>query len=405
MPRTSKSISVGKTSLQTKVITEVSSGAIYQQTNRTFNSGNFSETRVTTNTSNFRDYRRGVGGVGRDDLPINPFTYIRQDVSLLNGRYRRWDGGYLEDFKGNLSGFIGTTPDFDTGPSDTLLNAFDGEVVNSSLLRVKDQKVNLGVVFAERKRTADLILGTAKQISDSIHFLKRGNISGAASALGVKPRKFNGTKKSMSSRWLELQYGWKPLLHDVYGAAEALARLQDRPNVTRLSFSKTHRWGSQDPVTFEGCKGVRTTKGKYTRKVVYYFATQSQVHQDLASLGIYNPLSIAWEILPYSFIVDWFIPIGNFIDSLDATIGLSFQKGSSTSFKKWRSTISFNRAVGKPGGPSSKAECDAKASYDYVKCVRTSLSSFPLPHLPSFDLRITPTRAANALALIFQRTK
>lgn len=406
MPRTSKSVSSSKTALQTKTVSEVSSGAVVQQSSRTFNSGNFHETRITYNTSNYRDYRRGVGGVGRDDLPINPFTYIRQDVSLLNGRYQRWDGGYLEDWKGNLAGFIGTTPDFDTGPSSTELNAFDGEVINTSLLRVKDQKVNLGVVFAERKRTADLILKTAYDISQSLHRLKRGDFAGAALALGVKPatKKSKGTWNTQN-RWLELQYGWKPLLNDVYGAAEALAKLHERPNVTKLSYSKTLRWGSQNPVTFEGCTGVRSTKGKYTRKVVYYFATQSQVHQDLASLGIYNPLSIAWEILPYSFVIDWFIPIGNYLDTLDATTGLSFQKGSSTSFKKFSSVISFKGATGKPGGPNSKAKCDARASFDYVECQRTVLGSFPLPHLPSFDLRITPTRAANAIALFFQRLK
>lgn len=31
-----------------------------------------------------------------------------------------------------------------------------------------------------------------------------------------------------------------------------------------------------------------------------------------------NPQSIAWELTPWSFVIDWFIPIGNYLNNLDA---------------------------------------------------------------------------------------
>jgi hypothetical protein len=34
----------------------------------------------------------------------------------------------------------------------------------------------------------------------------------------------------------------------------------------------------------------------------------------LRQMGLGNPASILWERLPYSFVIDWFIPIGNYLE-------------------------------------------------------------------------------------------
>jgi hypothetical protein len=48
---------------------------------------------------------------------------------------------------------------------------------------------------------------------------------------------------------------------------------------------------------------------------------------NLDTAGVINPLSIAWELSPYSFVVDWFIPVGNVLSALSDTIGLELQDG------------------------------------------------------------------------------
>jgi len=48
----------------------------------------------------------------------------------------------------------------------------------------------------------------------------------------------------------------------------------------------------------------------------------------VSQLGLVNPAEIVWEMMPYSFIADWFVPIGPWIGSLTADIGYTFKGGS-----------------------------------------------------------------------------
>lgn len=47
-----------------------------------------------------------------------------------------------------------------------------------------------------------------------------------------------------------------------------------------------------------------------------------------SSLGLINPASIAWEVMRYSFVVDWFLPIGPWLNSWTADAGWSFLSGT-----------------------------------------------------------------------------
>ena len=39
-------------------------------------------------------------------------------------------------------------------------------------------------------------------------------------------------------------------------------------------------------------------------------------------LGLVNPASVAWELIPFSFLVDWFLPVGKFLESYTDTVGM-----------------------------------------------------------------------------------
>jgi hypothetical protein len=47
----------------------------------------------------------------------------------------------------------------------------------------------------------------------------------------------------------------------------------------------------------------------------------------MASIGLINPSTVVWELIPFSFVVDWFLPIGNFLHGLSALTGTSTQQG------------------------------------------------------------------------------
>lgn len=59
------------------------------------------------------------------------------------------------------------------------------------------------------------------------------------------------------------------------------------------------------------------TRGVITATVVPRKITVSQSTIAIANLGFDKPLSALWEILPFSFIVDWFTDVGGFINSFE----------------------------------------------------------------------------------------
>jgi hypothetical protein len=95
-------------------------------------------------------------------------------------------------------------------------------VANDSLItalgNLKNSKINLGVAWAERSLTARLIGDTAKTLAKSYTHVLRGQTRKAMRSLGVPNSKSAPVSGNAAGRWLELQYGWKPLLSDVYGA-------------------------------------------------------------------------------------------------------------------------------------------------------------------------------------------
>lgn len=127
----------------------------------------------------------------------------------------------------------------------------DSKTASSILKKVKDSSVNLAQTFGERKQTARLIGDTAQRIARSISNLRRGNLPGAVNDLipGASPsagfqRRYRknasmGPDKRASVAWLELQYGWKPLLGEVYGSAEQVAKAQNRQYFFRVTSKDT----------------------------------------------------------------------------------------------------------------------------------------------------------------------
>jgi hypothetical protein len=271
----------------------------------------------------------------------------------------------------------------------------DAEATLAVLKAIKGQRVNVGVTLGERRETSTLILDAAKRLGTSFKAIKRGDIKGAIDAIGNsidaknvlrelqraprrtrKPRTPRKNQLSVSSEILAVQLGWKPLLSDVYNYAELLASKANDKVVTKVSESRSHRWsGPQGPDDYwMGVNANRKEFGIHSVKYVYYFSTTNEFNKTLAELGIANPLSWLWELTALSFVVDWFIRIGDFIDVLDATTGLTFEKGCKTVFEKCK--VSYN-CVGSGTAFGGESYVNGTAHKTHVDCSRGTLSGFP----------------------------
>jgi len=275
-------------------------------------------------------------------------------------------------------------------------------------LKMKSSSVNLGVAFAERRQTANLVGSTALRIAHSARALRRGDWKSSLRYLGVPKsaqRKPRGS--SVTSQWLELQYGWLPLLSDVHGSCEALAK---RPagdwRVTAKGLSKEKK---KDVRSFTASGSGSSCLAEAVIEVEHGYFVRidalpgNPLTSNLVSLGIVNPAVIAWELVPFSFMVDWFLPIGQYLDSLDAMLGYREAYSSVTEFARGATVARGVNGTTRANNYMKTCEVNATDYRGrYVRVNRIAQSGVPLPALPRFRDGRSLTRMANALSILAQ---
>lgn len=274
--------------------------------------------------------------------------------------------------------------------SQSTINRADTECIN----KLSASKVNLAVAAAEIGRSLGMITDTALKVALAYRHVRNGNYGAAARALAIKPGKLSSKKVNAAQAWLELQYGWLPLLGDIHGAFEAVIRgIRDmeytvvaRRNIsTQLDLPPKpfhyKRWEPQGEVT-EGCSTVLWAK------------ISSGILDTLNSLGLLNPALVAWELVPFSFVVDWLFPVGATLNALTGTVGLDFVSGTRTTRVSGRYIVSGCNQQGYWSGSMPSLEIE-------MNCIsRAVLNSFPIHSGVYFKNPFSIKHAANLLALL-----
>lgn len=367
----------------------------------------FERSWTGTRTPNFGDLKP-------KQLPVNPHTvsvrYVYSNLTVVRG----WDLTNLNRYSASIQLFTKRYPE----PGAPM---HDSRAEFKALRKLIDKSqlgldANLAQDFAQIGQTTRLITSNVTRIVKSVSALRRGNIPGAVSAL-VAGRSSTSSKiakgypsirKSLAHNWLELQYGWKPLLQDIEGTLKSLPVLQD-PNrfVQRVavSASQTATFAETfDPVAISGqTAGLGKTairRDSFCRYVLR-FRLASPLRSFMAQTGFTNPINLAWEILPFSFVVDWFLPIGPYLEALSAFDGLEFLDGSKTLFTRRRRISAVDNEQVAEGNPLGFVTEHSEYQEEWVILDRTKLTSFPGSTLPSFKNGLASvTHAQNALALL-----
>jgi hypothetical protein len=252
---------------------------------------------------------------GTQRLKWNPYSvrgsaYLCSDALFKCYQYYLTDPSFVVDFSQppSLNLQPGSSVNDYGGISDTDKN----RALTKLLAKIKEHDFNLGVDLGQMKQTVNLLSGNLGKLGRAALALRRGDFSTAARQLGAHPRGTRLKPSDISGRWLELQYGWLPLLSSCYGAAEAFAAISSGPRkrVFIATGSTKLDWNlSQSPVTYQAL-----VKGKIGRRIQYEMYEEMSVARNL---GLEDPLSVAWELTPWSFVIDWFYPIGNYLSNLN----------------------------------------------------------------------------------------
>lgn len=291
-------------------------------------------------------------------------------------------------------------------------------------------QANLNQNLAQISQLTSLIFVNATKITKSIKQLKRGNLVGAYQLLTAgrkSPPSFKSmgvsTAKSVAQNWLQLQYGWKPLLSDIEGTLLALTQLQTsfgfvqsaRATATSAKVS-VFDYPPGNPLIGESNSGKTTFTQKTSVKIVVRFKIAEPLKAFMGQTGFTNPVNLVWEILPFSFVVDWFVPVGAYLEALSAWSGAVFLAGTKTHFTRVRTDSAISYGGTAVSEPSVVVNINGNFQQEQTILSRQVLTDFPQQIYPPF--RPNPfekdwtridgdgnNRAANAIAILTQAFK
>lgn len=262
--------------------------------------------------------------------------------------------------------------------------------------KVAGSDFNAGVALGESRKSLQLITESATKIAVAIRQVKKFQFSKAAVTLTGSPPPRSARfspKQTTANNWLQLQYGWLPLLKDAEAGAQFLAHAHSVPSQITVRVSRR----VPGSITV-----VAPTAAKYGR--VRVFRRQDVIARIRESSvvglsGLTDPLSVAWELVPYSFVVDWFIPIGTFLQS--RALAQSLQGTFITS------TLDIVDASGYTDGGTTPTllSCSPDASQfiaSFSRVVSTSLN-VPYPNVKPLGKVASWAHCINAVALLQSR--
>lgn len=195
------------------------------------------------------------------------------------------------------------------------------------------QKLNLintaiqgGVVIGELRQTLQTVrnpaLGLRRLVDDGLLNLRSIR---AARRLGTLRAHTKMITQHLADAWLELQFGWKPLLSDIRSGLQALDHYNagQRASVRRITATEQTVQVTLDQLGTGTASSFASWRTRQTEthncQVVYRGAVRVEAqHPGSMSdelLG-FNPGSFAptiWELIPYSFLIDYFSNIGGII--------------------------------------------------------------------------------------------
>lgn len=176
-----------------------------------------------------------------------------------------------------------------------------------------------GVFLGELREAVHMIIRPASALRRSISSYS------AAAKKAVRRAKGPHKAKALSGTWLEASYGWRPLFNDIDAGMAALADTSHLVpdvivGVAKDEWRTSPAWASTViSGTFLNCDASFRTRFRgmvrYLGCVAWESENRAGGWQSHWGLTLSDFAPTIWELIPYSFLVDYFSNIGAIIDA------------------------------------------------------------------------------------------
>lgn len=340
-----------------------------------------------------------------DTVSISPahFTYTLREKT--NGTIvQKWSDGDIVYHNSNY-----TLP---TCPNPVVSATFVDNLARAAFYK-KLRSINTkfaGLTFlGELKESLHMLRKPARALYDSAG----GYLAALGKAKRASPKDWT---KVISGLWLEHSFGWQPLINDTRDAIKAYDALKDKTRQEMVSAGAIKRYDNGTsfeywPTPSNGC-ALYLRKVNFEDVIVRYkgklSARADATSWDNYALFGFSPREViptAWELLPWSFLADYFTNIGDILESTMA-VDTKLDFTNRTELHLCRRNTYGSSAAAKAVEGTNYAVVSEVRSQSVVLQTRKTVSrsavgSIPLP---SFQLSVdlTDGQLGNIAALLGQ---
>lgn len=183
--------------------------------------------------------------------------------------------------------------------------------------KLYDGSAAIGVTAASYRQSADMIRNRYTQMSQPIDHMLAQWASGPKHA------------KRLAGTHLEIIFGWQPLVEDIQKAAKSVIQKADQYTFVKGRAQTPYRDVRVKPLT----SSLSANWEYELRLSTCVSATVTIKNRNLWLLeraGALNVGSVAWDLVPWSFVVNMFVNTGQIVNSITDFVGLEFSDSGVT---------------------------------------------------------------------------
>jgi hypothetical protein len=287
--------------------------------------------------------------------------------------------------------YFGTNESF-SDQSTLYYNELHSRSLYNMASNARDGIANISNIVAERE-------GLKRTISEWCVSTLSTLVKGKKAVADALIDKLSNPKK-ISQLYLSYIYGLKPTIQDFADLMRELGK--EAKTWRKYKGTATKRW--EQSYSFRNGPCVIQVNRKYRLSVKnQVLITGSDSHPSISNHMSINWLEAGWEVLPFSFVADWFAPIGAYLASQDLFSDVQVKAWHETTFYTEEYEIIINHS----GKYANFTFVGPVQSFTGRKTVVNRVVRDGQPTLPSpqFKSPISRTHVVNSIMLLIANLK